>query len=250
VDPDVKTAYFTVQRRHRQFVAFSGFAVHPNTPPPPIPTPEKAAQAIAAVRTQALQQYLKQFPQQRIGRAMQWFIPEPKEYFDANNLFLHAAVLGDEKTVRHLITASDPQLAAKLDVLAHVICQGQNLRRSVTQRFGESVAHELLDQPGLFEDIIAELSSCGWSGIMGDMSTDQQTAQMDYQAWDDRLEPLVWHKASDGLSYLNVDGLAEWPDSAERLDREMEKADRLAKMLDQQPPVSVDQLKATIVKAN
>jgi hypothetical protein len=247
---DQEPASFLVQRRHRQFVTFSGFATQPGTAPPPCPTPEQAAGAIAAVRTEALQQYLKQFPQQRIGRAMQWFIPEPKEYFDANSLFLHAAVLGDEKTVRRLIAASDPQLTARLDVLAHMICQGQNLRRSVTQRFGESVAHQLLDQPGLFEDIIAELMSCGWSGVMGDMSADQQTVQMDYQAWDDRLEPLLWHKASDGLFYLNVDGLAEWPDIADRLDRRRAQVDRVEQMMNQQPLISIAQLKSEIGSAN
>jgi hypothetical protein len=77
--------------------------------------------------------------------------------------------------------------------------------------------------------------TCGWSQVIS--GNPPTFANM--QAWDARLEPLTWCQAADGLFYLNVDGLAEWPDIAGRLERGSAKADRLQKLMAQHAMASV-----------
>jgi hypothetical protein len=108
------------------------------------------------------------------------------------------------------------------------------------QRFGEKATHAVLDRPGLFEDLEAELASCGWSQVIDR----QSPTGSDMQIWDDRVEPIIWRKQANGVYRLNVDGLAERGDLADELALKIKVGDEINRGLSHR--MTVEEMKVAV----
>ncbi len=214
--------YYEIKWRKRQFVSFGGFVTQPTVAPKSDLSPDSIRDEVAKLRQEDMQKYLDALASHR-GFVFAFFGNDATDWNGAMRKLLHAAAIGDEKTVRDSLTAEDPQMVKLLDEIAHLFVLGEAIRTQSVQRFGERATHALLDRPELFEDLEAELASCGWSQVIDR----QSPTGSDMQIWDDRVEPIVWRKQTDGTCRLNVDGLAERGDLANELALKIKVGDEI-----------------------
>jgi hypothetical protein len=231
--------YYEIKWRKRQFVSFGGFATQPMVAPKSDLSAEAIRGEVAKLRQEDVQKYLDALASNR-GFVFAFFGNDSTEWHGAMQKLLHAASMGDEKTVRESLTAEDPQMVKLLDEIAHLFVLGEAIRTQSVQRFGEQATHAVLDRPRLFEDLEAELASCGWSQVIDR----QSPTGTDMQIWDDRVEPIVWRKQTDGTYRLNVDGLAERGDLAGELAMKIKVGDEISARLSK--GMTMEELKASV----
>jgi RNA polymerase sigma factor (sigma-70 family) len=217
-----KNGSFKVTERKRQFVSFSGFATQPTVAPKSDLSAEAIRDEVAKLRQEDMQKYLDALASHR-GFVFAFFGNDATQWRGAMQKLLHAAAIGDEKTVRDSLMADDPQIVKLLDEIAHLIVLGEAIRTQSVQRFGERATHAVLDRPELFEDLEAELASCGWSQVIDR----QSPTGSDMQIWDDRVEPIVWRRQADGTYRLSVDSLAERGNLADELALKIKVGDEI-----------------------
>ena len=234
-----KNGSFKVTWRKRQFVSFSGFATQPTVAPKSDLSPEAIRDELAKLRQEDMQKYLDALASHR-GFVFAFFGNDATDWNGAMRKLLHAAATGDEKTVRESLTAEDPQMVKLLDEIAHLFVLGEAIRTQSVQRFGERATHQLLDRPDLFEDLEAELASCGWSQVIDR----QSPSGSDMQIWDDRVEPIIWRKQTDGMYRLNVDGLAERGNLADKLALKIKVGDEINRGLSHR--MTVEEMKIAL----
>ncbi len=204
-----KIDYFSVRTRRREFVTFDRFAARPATPLPTDPTRAAVDAAMAGIAARHLQVGLDLWRQQRLGHLLDWSSANA-DWNDGQRLLARAAVATDEAGVRGLLDADAPQAAAAVPQLAHLVATGEAIRTAVARRFGEPAAHDLLDRPGLFEDLQGELTGVNWSGTLG--SRYHVHPYTDMESNDGWLPHVTWRQGPTGAYALDVDDL--FPDAA------------------------------------
>jgi RNA polymerase sigma factor (sigma-70 family) len=237
--PGRRFDYYEIKWRKRQFVSFSGFATQPMVAPKSDLSPEAIRDELVKLRQEDMQKYLDALASHR-GFVFAFFGNDATDWNGAMRKLLHAAATGDEKTVRESLTAEDPQMVKLLDGIAHLFVLGEAIRSQSVQRFGEKATHAVLDRPGLFEDLEAELASCGWSQVIDR----QSPTGSDMQIWDDRVEPIIWRKQANGVYRLNVDGLAERGDLADELALKIKVGDEINRGLSHR--MTVEEMKVAV----
>jgi RNA polymerase sigma factor (sigma-70 family) len=230
--------HFSIRIRKREFVTFDGFATRPATVPPSNLTRPQADAALARIAAQHLQKGLDQWGSRRVGYLLAWST-HVESWNDGMRILLHAAVALDEATVRKTLSADDPRAAASLDALAHLVVQGEWIRSAAARKFGEATAHDLLDRPGLFEDLQGELVGVGWAGTTG--SRYHVHPYTDMESNDGWMPHVIWRQEADGSYALDVDGLLPSSEAIDCLKERCRLADALHQLLSGQS--TVDELR-------